>query len=185
MIVSAKAMTPFSKNAALKKIVLTGPESSGKTSLAQKLALHYRSDWVPEFARHYLENLNRPYQKSDLLKIAEAQIETENMRTATPVRFLFCDTDLITIKIWSEYRFGDCDPWILKQIEERTYHHYLLCKPDIAWQPDPLRENPDDREALYLRYKSELIFYKKSFSEIGGVEASLRFQRALAALAAV
>ena len=133
------------------KIIVTGPESSGKTTLCKALFKHFNLPFSKEFAREYIYVLNRDYKLEDLLKIAEGQLQAEN-----GIQLL--DTDLITIKIWSEYKYGSCDKWILNQIEKQKSEKrfYLLCRPDIAWQPDKQRENPNDRESLFEIYKQEL-----------------------------
>lgn len=156
-------MNPF-------KIVLTGPESTGKTTLAQALAAFLGAPFVEEYARTYLEKLNRPYQKKDLRDIASGQIEAEETAIATANGVVILDTDLLTIKVWSEQKFGTCDPWILEQIEKRGYDHYFLCGTDLRWTFDPLRENPDDREMLFECYKTELIRYEKAYFELWGDE---------------
>ena len=96
----------------MKKIIITGPESSGKTTLAKALAAHFKTVSVPEFAREYIDQLGRPYVESDLLEIAKGQLRLENEMAKRASNFLFCDTDLITIKIWALDKFGKCDPWI-------------------------------------------------------------------------
>jgi len=135
----------------LYKIIITGPESSGKTTLCELLSNHFNIPFTKEFARSYIENLDRSYIIGDLLSIAKEQLKSE-------LNSQLLDTDLITIKIWSEYKYGRCDKWILDQIEKQKTEKrfYLLCKPDITWQPDKQRENPNDREALYKVYKQEL-----------------------------
>ncbi|MGB3587118.1 MAG: ATP-binding protein, partial [Tunicatimonas sp.] len=138
------------------KIITTGPESSGKSTLAQALAGYYQVVWVPEYARDYLNKLNRPYQEEDLLKIAKGQIKREDEAAKGKPDLLICDTSLMVIKIWSEYRYRRCHPWILKQIERRPLDLYLLCTPDIPWEPDPQRENPTNRDELFLLYQQAL-----------------------------
>jgi len=162
----------------IKKIVITGPESSGKTTLAQQLGQVLETSWVPEFARIYIEQLPRKYAESDLLEIAKGQIKEEDNRLENANQFLICDTDLITIKIWSEYKYDVCDPWIIETIENRFYDLYLLCAPDIPWEYDPQRENPNDRSELYKLYKQELITYQKTFFELSGKKDE-RLQAAL------
>jgi NadR type nicotinamide-nucleotide adenylyltransferase len=154
----------------VKKVVLTGPESTGKTTLAQQLAAHFDALWAPEFAREYIEKLNRPYVRNDLLAIAKGQIYQENRLLKKAKKLLFCDTDLITVKIWAEYKYGDCDPWILQNIAERHYDFYLLCAPDLPWQADSQRENPSDRDRLFDLYKETLLRLGKKFVEISGLE---------------
>ena len=133
------------------KIIVTGPESSGKTTLCKTLAKHFNTSFNPEFAREFLDELDRNYTQSHLLEIAKEQLFSEHN-----VQIL--DTDLITIKIWSNYKYGNCDKWILKQIEKQKAEKrfYLLCKDDIPWEEDPQRENPNDRVELFEIYKQEL-----------------------------
>ena len=154
----------------IKKIVITGPESSGKTTLAKQIANVLDTLWVPEYARRYIEDLDRQYRKSDLLKIAKRQIKQEEIFSKNASQFLIFDTDLITIKIWSEYKYRDCDDFILKAIEKQYYDLYFLCTPDIPWTYDPQRENPNDRMELFECYKKELDFYKKTYFELKGNE---------------
>jgi len=133
------------------KIIVTGPESSGKTTLCKELSKHFKIPFTKEFAREYLDVLNRDYNQDDLLKIAKGQLQAEN-----GIQLL--DTDLITLKIWSKYKYGSCDKWILNQVEKQKSEKrfYLLCKPDIPWEADPQRENPNGREELFEIYKKEI-----------------------------
>lgn len=166
------------------KIVLTGPESTGKTTLAKQLAEAFETCWLPEFAREYIGQLGRPYVFEDLKKIAKGQIDGEIQLLAEAKKeseMLFLDTDLITIKIWSEDKFGKTDPWILKEIESRTYDFYLLCKPDLEWEFDPQREDANRLAELFEIYKKELIALKKPFAIIEGVGHS-RLERATKAI---
>ena len=135
----------------LLKIIVTGPESSGKTTLCNALSKHFNLPFSKEYAREYLNTLKRDYNPDDLLKIAKGQLQTEN-------GLQILDTDLITLKIWSEYKYGSCDNWILTQIEKQKPENrfYLLCSPDIPWQADKQRENPNNREELFEIYKQEL-----------------------------
>ena len=135
----------------LHKIIITGPESSGKTTLCEQLSNHLNIPFAKEFARSYIDNLDRSYIIGDLLSIGKEQLKSE-------LNSQLLDTDLITIKIWSEYKYGRCDKWILDQIEKQKTEKrfYLLCKPDIPWQADKQRENPNDREELFEIYKQEL-----------------------------
>jgi len=126
-----------------KRILILGPESTGKSTLAEMLAQHYAEPWVPEVARAYLEGLNRPYTYEDLLLIGKRQLSLEDELAATAKHFLFCDTDLRVIQVWSQNRFGKVDLWVLEEIARRTYDLILLCAPDLPWQEDPLREHPE------------------------------------------
>jgi NadR type nicotinamide-nucleotide adenylyltransferase len=120
-----------------------GPESTGKSTLAEKLAEHYAEPWVPEVAREYLEQLDRPYGYDDLLHIGRQQMQLEDEMAAGAKNHLFCDTDLRVIQVWSQHRFGKAEPWVLEEITRRTYDLILLCVPDLPWQEDPLREHPE------------------------------------------
>lgn len=150
------------------KIVLTGPESTGKTSLAKTLADHFEATWVPEYAREYLNQLSRPYVFTDLLEIAKAQLQLEETYAQKEERYLFCDTSLVVLKIWSEYKYGKCDPWILEQLQVRSYDLYFLCGDDVPWEYDPLREHPTQRAALYELYKTTLEDLGVRFVELRG-----------------
>lgn len=149
-------------------IVLTGPESSGKTTLARQLAEHFGTVWVPEFARGYIEKLGRKYMEADLLEIAKGQINLEKEFAEREEKTLFLDTSLEVIKIWSEVRFEKCDPWITENNCQRKHDLYLLCRPDLPWEFDPQRENPNDREMLFQKYISELKNMGVDFFEIYG-----------------
>lgn len=152
----------------MKKIVLIGPESTGKTTLSEKLALYYNEPWVPEFSREYLLNLNRPYEKDDLLDIAKGQLKMEEEKSKSAVKYLFCDTDLQVIKVWSEHLYQNCDHWIENEISSRKYDFYFLCKNDFPWQADPLRENPELSDYFFDIFKNLLIKQKKNFAVLEG-----------------
>ena len=133
------------------KIIITGPESSGKTTLCKALSKHFKIPFSKEYARQYLKVIKKKYTQTDLLIIAKTQLKSEKESA-------ILDTDLITIKIWSNEKYGKCDKWILEEINKQKNKNriYLLCKPDLPWQEDPLRENPKDRMRLFEIYKKEL-----------------------------
>ena len=139
------------------KIIVTGPESSGKTTLCKALSTHFEIPFTEEYARKYLNNLESDYTQSHLLEIARGQLENEQTTTNKHQLSLY-DTDLITIKIWSEYKYGSYNKWIIEQIEKQKTEKrfYLLCKPDIPWEADKQRENPNDRDELFEIHKKEL-----------------------------
>ena len=139
-----------------KKVAVVGPESTGKSSLSEFLASHFKTNWVPEYARGYLDNLTRPYQQHDLLTIARGQIRLEDKYAYDSQDLLICDTNLYVIKVWSQYKYGTCHPEILNHIATRKYDLYLLTYIDLPWIPDPLREHPEKREELFNIYLNEL-----------------------------
>ena len=145
------------------KVAVVGPESSGKTTLCEALMVHRRAWMVSEVAREFLAELERPYAEADLLAIAKAQVENEDLITDEFKGVMVCDTDLITVRIWSEEKYGRCDPWILQQSEQRHYDLWLLCKPDMPWEADPLRENPHDRDRLFGVYEGMLKWLEKPY----------------------
>ena len=138
-----------------KKIVVIGPESTGKSTLSEALAKELNTLWVPEYARAYLNELNRAYEQQDLLEIAKGQLQLEDELSAKASELLISDTDLNVIKVWSEHKYGNCDRWILEQIAGRKYDLYLLTDIDIPWQDDPQREHPQPelRKYFYNVYK--------------------------------
>ena len=140
----------------MNKIIITGPESSGKTTLSNDLKKYFSTHLVAEYAREYIDQLNSKYNYDDLLKIAKQQLKNEGRTHLTTP--LICDTDLITIKIWSEYKYYKCDAWILQHIKKQKNENrfYLLCTPDLKWKDDPQRENQFDRKAIFDIYKNEL-----------------------------
>jgi len=151
------------------RIGITGPESTGKSVLAEQLAMHYRTSWVPEYSREYLEKIGRPYELEDILEIAKGQLQKEEEQSRSANRFLFCDTELIVTKIWSEVKYQHCDPWILKNIDIHRYPLYLLCDIDLPWEYDPLREHPERRSFLFDLYLKELSRRNFPFAVINGM----------------
>lgn len=178
----------------LKKIVVLGPESTGKSTLSQQLASHYQTLWVPEFARAYLHKKGNHYTYSDLLEIAKGQLASEdeqavkahlsgsesNQLSYIP---LFIDTNMHVMQVWYEYVFNDCPNAILNRIAERNYDLYLLCYPDLVWTPDPLREYPDEqtRKRLFHYYKEMMLSQPAPWHIISG-NYEERFRKAIAAV---
>jgi len=156
------------------KIVLTGPESTGKTTLAQQLAAHFHTLWLPEYARAYLSHLKRPYLPEDVVHIAQCQMQWEAVWEKQATGLLFCDTALLVPKIWMLYKYGYCDDWIETQLRSRHYDLFLLCDTDLPWEDDPLREHPEEREALFKLYQATLEAMKAPYIVLSGtVEARL------------
>ncbi len=169
----------------LKKIVILGPESTGKSVLSEQLAQHFKTSWCPEFAREYLLTHGKNYSYDDLHEIAKGQIALED-QYAERVRnesLLFIDTDMYVMKVWSEFVFGKCHRFILAQIVERKYDLYLLCNTDLPWVRDEFRDYPDlaTREKLYLMYKDLMINQGVPWAEISG-NYDERLQKAIGAV---
>lgn len=138
----------------LKKVVVIGPESTGKSTLSEELAAYFSCPWVPEYAREYIENLDRHYTYEDLLVIAKGQLALEDQKAGEAGEILVCDTDLHVLKVWSEYKYGMVHEWILEQIKSRKCDLYLLTDIDIPWEEDPQREHPQPemREYFFEQY---------------------------------
>jgi NadR type nicotinamide-nucleotide adenylyltransferase len=150
------------------RIAITGPESTGKSALAECLAVHYNTVWIPEYAREYLGKLDRPYNQDDILQIAKGQFESEKKQAFATGKFIFSDTELIVTKIWSDVKYGNCDKWILDNIDEQKFDLYLLCNIDLPWEFDVLREHPEQREYLMKLYINELFIRKLNYAVISG-----------------
>ncbi len=152
----------------MKKIAIIGPESTGKSTLSQQLAHHFNEPFVPEYGRKYLEENGPKYSKNDLLAISKGMVLWELKMTGIAKNILFCDTDLIMMKVWYEIKFGECHPWVLEKLEKSPYDFYLLCQPDLPWKEDPLRENPGIRDELFERYNKNLLQYECDYQVISG-----------------
>jgi NadR type nicotinamide-nucleotide adenylyltransferase len=179
----------------LKKIVIIGPESTGKSTLCQQLATHYETTWCPEFAREYLLTNGTNYEFDDLLTIAKGQLALEDEYTATLERQslsfleegghipLFIDTDMYVMKVWCEFVFGKCHRFVLDEIVKRNYDLYLLCNVDLPWVKDELREYPDlvSRKKLYHMYKDIMVNQSVPWVDISG-NHEVRLQKAIRAV---
>ncbi len=152
----------------IKKIAITGPESTGKSTLARKLAEHYNTIWVPEYARAYIDRLNRPYKQNDLVEITKGQIRNEKELISKANKYLFCDTEMTVLKIWSEYKYGSIDPYIRSEYDKSSYELYLLMNVDLPWQYDPQRENPEQGNFFLNWFERELDSKKTIYRIISG-----------------
>lgn len=136
--------------------------------MSQYLASYFMTSWVPEYARAYLNKLNRAYEQPDLTKIAHGQLRMEDEWMQDARRLLICDTNLIVVKIWSEEKFGNCDAEILKLMQGRHYDLLLLTNIDVPWESDPQREHPDRREYFWDLYLKEAAASGIPTAEISG-----------------
>lgn len=141
----------------LYRIVINGPESTGKTELSAALANYFKTAWMPELARTYVERLNRPYTEDDVIRIAREQVRQEQDYVTEAHRILFLDTDLIITKIWLKVVYGRFPAWIDDFLRSNPPDLYLLCQTDLPWVPDQVRENGGAmREILFKTYLSEI-----------------------------
>ena len=147
------------------KIAITGPESSGKTTLCIYLAKALHCQWIPEYAREYLES-NPKYGLSDLDLMAQEQIKRWN--SIENQSLVLYDTEMLVYKIWSQFKFGQTTKVIDNLYLKQEIDHYFLCKPDIPWEYDALRENPENRDELFELYLKELEDKNRSFSVLTG-----------------
>lgn len=171
------------------RIVLFGPESTGKTTLAQALATHYNTEWVPEYMRPYLQKKWDEHRelvaKGDLIPIAHGQMQTENDKATNANLYLFCDTNLREIKVYSEYYYdGFCPDEILNACEEAHYDYYFLTGIDVPWQADDLRDRPNDRPNMFRIFEKELRQHQLPYSVLEGTLEE-RLKKATQILAAL
>ena len=157
------------------KIVLFGPESTGKTTLAKKLARYYSSVWVEEYARPYLQdkwnNERKTCEYVDLMPIALGQMALENELVQKANKVLFCDTDILETLVYSEtYYGGTVDPVLAYWAKKNTYDLYLLCNIDIPWEADDLRDRPDQREEMFQAFKKALDDNKRPYILVEGTK---------------
>ncbi|MEZ4779816.1 MAG: ATP-binding protein [Flavobacteriaceae bacterium] len=164
------------------KFVLFGPESTGKTTLSKQLSAYYKTEWVPEYMREYLEekweSKKERITKDDILPIVKGQIHSENEKTKTAKNFLFCDTNLLQIKVYCNYYYKNfCPRELIEATKHQQYHHYFLTAIDVPWQPDILRDRPYDRSTLFCMFEEELKKNNLPFTILTGNEKE-RFNKA-------
>ena len=165
------------------KIVLFGPESTGKTTLSEDLARYYQEPMVKEYMREYLQEVwdaeKRICEPQDIIPIAEGQMAAENRLSTEADHLLICDTDLLELKVYSEaYYDGYCDPQLLKHALNNYYHLYFLTYIDVPWTPDDLRDKPHDREGMFQRFQDTLELHQKPYFILKG-NREVRFKNAV------
>lgn len=149
-------------------ILITGPESTGKSDMASYLASKFNGELLPEYAREYLEAKGPQYTYEDVISIAKEQLIRRNDLMSKPGIHFF-DTDLLVCRIWLEHVFGQCPHWIIKESESHLFSHILLMNIDLPWQEDPLREHPHQREELFRKYEKALVNSNRPYSLISGL----------------
>lgn len=160
----------------LKKIVILGPESTGKSTLCEALSKAYNTFWCEEYAREFLSKNGTDYTFDNLLTIAKGQIANEDNATQKAIKenksYLIIDTDMYVMKVWCEYVFNNCHPYILEEISNRKYDLYLLCDIDLPWTADEMREYPDEqpRKELFALYKELLINQATPWAIVSGTD---------------
>lgn len=155
------------------KVVFYGPESTGKTTLAKTLAKQYQTQWVPEFARDYLQKkydkTGKPCEPSDIMPIAEGQMALENQQAKISNQYLFCDTNLFETYVYARVYFPDKDFSRLKFMAlSHDYDYYFLTDIDTPWKADDLRDKPNERQEMFDIFKNYLIKYDKKFCILKG-----------------
>ena len=163
------------------RIAITGPESSGKTTLAKALSEHYNISFVPEFARTYLEKTEGKYEQLDLDNIAQGQLKSLNSAEDSIV---ISDTDFSVLEIWSQYKYKNTSELITKLVQKELFDLHILCSPDIPWETDLLRENPNSRDLLFELYCESLNCYNKNFIVVNGI-AKNRLEKSIQAIDAL
>ena len=168
------------------KVVLFGPESTGKTTISLQLAEHYNTVWAPEFARKYLQdkwnNERKTCENSDLIPIAIGQMKSENKLAKKADKILICDTDLLETKVYSEsYYGGIVDPELDKYALENKYDLYFLTYIDTSWEADDLRDKPNERQEMFDIFEKALIKYDRPYIILKG-EKKTRLKTAIQAI---
>ncbi|HRG89733.1 MAG TPA: ATP-binding protein [Chitinophagales bacterium] len=162
------------------KVCITGTESTGKSTLAEKLSIFYKTLHVSDYSRYYIDQLNRPYNKPDVLEIAHGIIELEDRMMPQANGLFFTDNDLVNIKIWLQYYDWDVPDWLNEQIVKRRSDLYLLCDIDLPWIADEQRSNPNDRALLFERFKTEMAAIKANYQIVTGLTPHQRLAKAVA-----
>lgn len=162
-----------------KIVVISGAESTGKSTLTKALAEHYKVPFIPEIAREYVENLDREYNYQDVKKIAKKQIDQLNKIKNSNHRYIFIDTWLLNTKVWFEEVFEKKPKWLIAEILKTKVDLYLICDIDLPWVFDPVRENGgESRKLLHQKYIENIEYYNFEYKIIHG-QNELRFQMAL------
>jgi NadR type nicotinamide-nucleotide adenylyltransferase len=150
------------------RISVTGPESTGKSTLCALLAKHYDAQYTHELAREYITNLQRDITIEDLKIMHDLQVNAENIGYAKTKQLLFCDTDIINFKVWSEQVFKTVPPWLENSLSHNNYQFYLLCSPDIEWMADGIRKNEHNRIFLFNCFQQEIEKKNTNYAIITG-----------------
>jgi NadR type nicotinamide-nucleotide adenylyltransferase len=165
----------------VRRVCVFGPESTGKTTLARRLAAHFNTVMVPEYARALIEAQQGRLQPADMERIARGQAASEDALARDARRVLICDTDLLTTQIWSEILYGTCPAWVRRQADQRNYDLYLLLDVDVPWVADVARFLPENRRGFFARCRAELDARNRPYVHLQGAWDA-RFAQACAAV---
>jgi NadR type nicotinamide-nucleotide adenylyltransferase len=169
----------------ISRVVLTGSESTGKTTLAQRLAGHFGTVWTTEYAREHLARKQResglPLDEGDVEPIARGQVALEDRQARKANRLLVLDTDLVSTVVYARHYYGRCPAWIERAARERRATLYLLLAPDVPWTPDPQRDRGDRRDEMHALFRDTLAEFRATVVEIGG-DWPGRFRQAVSAI---
>ena len=163
------------------KIAMYGPESTGKTTLASQLADEFNTNWIPEFARDYLQEKWNSKQEicsqDDLIPIAIGQTHHENEALEKANKILFCDTNLLATKVFSDRYFNHCDAILERAAKKHKYDLIFLTDIDVPLEKDDLRDKPNDRENVLAIFEEALIDFEKPYIKLSGNKQE-RFEKA-------
>ena len=166
------------------RVVLTGSESTGKTTLAARLAAHYGAALVPEFVRDYVTAKGAPVEFADHGPIARGQMALEDAHTGGEAQLVIQDTDLLSTVVYSEHYFGSCPAWIGDELARRRPDLYLLCDIDVPWIADDVRDRGHMREEMQALFRAAVAATVVPTAAIHG-DWTQRFQRAVDAIDAI
>jgi len=163
------------------RVVLTGPESTGKSTLASQLAKHYNTVWVKEYLREFAEekySKNQELIYPDNLLISEDQINLETEAIAKANRIIFCDTDILQTVVYSYEYYNKVQPELEEKLKNSNADLYILLNLDVSWEEDPLRDLPNDRKRVFDNLEKTLIKFSKNYTVLGGKD-EIRLQNAI------
>lgn len=152
----------------MRRVVVTGSECTGKTTLAEGLAAHFHTAWVPEFSREYARERNGVLTEADVAPIARGQMALEDRYAAGNPPLLILDTDLLSTVVYSRHYYGACLPWIEEECRRRLAPLYLLLHPDVPWLPDGIRDRGGLRAGMHELFRAALRQFGAAYADIAG-----------------
>jgi NadR type nicotinamide-nucleotide adenylyltransferase len=152
----------------VRRVTVTGSESTGKTWLAQRLARHFQTICVGEFAREYVVYKAAPLDASDVEPIARGQLKSEEDALCRARDLIILDTDLVSTVVYAKHYYGTCPPWVERSARERLADLYLLCDVDVPWVPDAARDRPEARREIHASFAGHLERYRAHYAQVRG-----------------